>query len=83
MKEWLSHADVVRLFNKLCVRLSVGACAKMTYGDLCDVPSDCADTSEQICGHSEKLHCAEADHLQLVLKKSMLTSTSELHVLQR
>ena len=59
-----------RSINKLRVWWSVGACAKMTYGDLCDVPSDCADTSAQICGHSEKVHGAEADRLQLVLKKN-------------
>ena len=71
MKEWMSHVDVVRSINKLRVWWSVGACAKMTYGDLCDIPSDCADTSAQICGHSEKVHGAEADRLQLVLKKKM------------
>ena len=32
---------------------------------------------------SEKVHGAEADHFQLVLIKSVLTSTSELHVRQR
>ena len=58
-------------------------CAKMTYGDVCDVPSDYADTSAQIFGHSEKVYGAEADRLQLVLKKSVLTSTSGLHVRQR
>ena len=45
MKECLSHGDVVRSFNKLCVWLPVDACAKMTHGDVRDVPSDCADTS--------------------------------------
>ena len=33
MKEWMSHVDVVRSVNKLRVWWSVGACAKMTYGD--------------------------------------------------
>ena len=64
MKEWMSHVDVVRSINKLRVWWSVGACARMTYGDLC------ADTSALICGHSEKVHGAEADGLQLVLKKN-------------
>ena len=54
MTEWLSHADVVRSINMLRVWLSVGGCAKMTYGDVRDVPSDHADTSAQICGRSEK-----------------------------
>ena len=43
----------------------------MTYGDVCDVPSDYADTSAQICGHSEKVHGAKADRLQVVLKKKV------------
>ena len=81
MKEWLSHADVVRSINKLRACLSVGACAKMTYGDLCDVPSDCADTSAQICGHSEKVHGAEADRLQLVLKKKMCSQVHQSFML--
>ena len=81
MKEWLSHADVVRSINKLRACLSVGACAKMTYRDLCDVPSDCADTSAQICGHSEKVHGAEADRLQLVLKKKKCSQVHQSFML--
>ena len=69
MTEWLSHADVVRSINMLRVVLSVGGCAKMTYGDVCDVPSDYVDTSAQICGHSEKVHGTEADRSQLVPEK--------------
>ena len=69
MTEWLSHADVVRSINTLRVWLSVGGCAKMTSGDVCDVPSDCTDTSAQICGHSEKVHGAEADRSQMALRK--------------
>ena len=61
MTEWLSHADVVRSIDMLRVWMSVGGCAKMTNGDVCDVPSDYADTSAQICGHSEKVRGAEAD----------------------
>ena len=38
MTEWLSHADVVRLIDMLRVWMSVGGRAKMTYGDVCDVP---------------------------------------------
>ena len=72
MTEWLSHADVVRSIDMLRVRMPVGGCVKMTYGDVCDVPSDYADTSAQICGHSEKVHGAEADRLQLVIKKACL-----------
>ena len=55
----------------------------MTHGDVCDVPSEFAEKSAQIGGHSEKVHGAEADRLQLVLKKSVLTSTPILHVRQR
>ena len=83
MTEWLSHADVVRSIDMLRVLMSVGGCAKMTYGDVCDVPSDYADTSARVCGHSEKMHGAEADRFLLVLKRSVLTSTSWLHVRQR
>ena len=54
MTEWLSQADVVRSVNMLRVWLSVVGCGKMTFGDVCDVPSDYADTSAQICGDSEK-----------------------------
>ena len=71
MTEWLSHADVLRSIDVLRVWMSVGGCAKMTYGDECDVPSDYADTSAQICEHSEKELGAEADPLQLVLKKKV------------
>ena len=42
MTEWLSHADGVRSIDMLRVWMSVGGCAKMTYGDVCDVPSDYA-----------------------------------------
>ena len=69
MTEWLSHADVVRSINMLRVVLSEGVCAKMAYGDVCDVPSDYVDTSAQICGHSEKVHGTEADRSQLVPEK--------------
>ena len=83
MTEWLSHTDVVRSVDMLRVWMSVGGCAKMTYRDVCDAPSDYADVSAQICGHSEQVHGAEADRVQLVLKKSVLKSTSGLHVRQR
>ena len=82
MTEWLSHADVVRSINMLRVVLSVGGCAKMAYGDVCDVPSDYVDTSAQICGHSEKC-TARKLIVQSWCPKSVLTSTSELHVRQR
>ena len=68
MTGWLSQSDVVRSINILRVWLSVGGCAKMTCGDVCDVPSDYADTSAQICGDAEKVHGAEADRLQLRLR---------------
>ena len=69
MTEWLSHADVVRSINMLRVVLSVGGCAKMANGDVCDVPSDYVDTSAQIYGHSERVHGTEADRSQLVPEK--------------
>ena len=60
MTEWLSQADVVRSINMLRVWLSVGGC---------DVPADDADTQAHMCGHSGKVHGAQADRSQLVLKK--------------
>ena len=42
----------------------------MTYGDNCAMFLPIVRTRlAQICGHSEKVHGAEADRLQLVLKK--------------
>ena len=57
----------------------------MTCGDKCamNVSSDCADTSAQICGHSEKKHGAEADRFTARAQKKVCTSTSELHFRQR
>ena len=63
MTEWLTHADVARSVNKLRVWLPVDGCTKMTHRDLQEVLSDCAN---KIYGHSEKVHGAEADRLQLV-----------------
>ena len=81
MTELLSHADVVRSIDMLRVWWSVGGCAKMAYGDVCDVPSDYADTSAQICGHSEKVHGAETDRLQLVLKKKVCLQAHQVFMI--
>ena len=69
----------------LRVWLSVVGCAKMTYGDVCDNPSNYADTSAQICGESEKVHGAEADRVQLVLKMKACSQAHQsfMYVRQR
>ena len=67
ISEWLSHADVVCSINRLRVWWSVGGCAKIPQGGVCDGSPDCVETSAQICGHSGTVHGAEADRSQWLM----------------